>query len=135
MNMENIVKAICDFIWSLPLLIALFGVGVYFSFKLNFVQIRHIKRAFGYILKSKKPQDNSDFLGDISNFASLCTALSATLGTGNIVGIAVAKTNQLNILINPFKDTLTLPNHFEICRTGAIILRLHASYDSKFHSS
>lgn len=90
MNMENFVKSICDFVWSLPLLIALFGVGVYFSFKLNFVQIRHIKRAFGYILNSKKRSENSSIMGDISNFASLCTALSATLGTGNIVGIAVA---------------------------------------------
>ena len=90
MNMENFVKLICDFVWSLPLLIALFGVGVYFSFKLKFVQIRHIKRAFGYILNSKKRSENISIMGDISNFASLCTALSATLGTGNIVGIAVA---------------------------------------------
>ena len=87
---ENVAKIICDLVWSFPLLIALFGVGVYFSFKLNFVQIRRIKEAFGYILKSKKSQENSSLLGDISNFASLCTALSATLGTGNIVGIAVA---------------------------------------------
>ena len=90
MCIENIAQEICDLIWSFPLLIALFGVGVYFSFKLNFVQIRRIKEAFGYIMKSKKPQENAGLLGDISNFASLCTALSATLGTGNIVGIAVA---------------------------------------------
>ena len=90
MCIENIAQEICDLIWSFPLLIALFGVGVYFSFKLSFVQIRRIKEAFGYIMKSKKPQENAGLLGDISNFASLCTALSATLGTGNIVGIAVA---------------------------------------------
>ena len=37
MDIENIAKVICDFIWSFPLLIALFGVGVYFSFKLDFL--------------------------------------------------------------------------------------------------
>ena len=60
---ENVAKIICDLVWSFPLLIALFGVGVYFSFKLNFVQIRRIKEAFGYILKSKKSQENSSLLG------------------------------------------------------------------------
>lgn len=90
MCIENIAQIICDLVWSFPLLITLFGVGVYFSFKLDFVQLRRIKKAFGYILNSKKQDRNSLILGDISNFASLCTALSATLGTGNIVGIAVA---------------------------------------------
>ena len=90
MDIENIAKVICDFIWSFPLLIALFGVGVYFSFKLDFLQIRHAKRACRHILNSKKLAENGSIIGDISNFASLCTALAATLGTGNIVGIAVA---------------------------------------------
>lgn len=90
MYIESVLRAICDIVWSFPLLIALFGVGIYFSFKLNFVQIRHIRKAFSHILNSKKSQGNNHILGDISNFASLCTALSATLGTGNIVGIAVA---------------------------------------------
>ena len=90
MYIENIAQAICNLVWSFPLLITLFGVGVYFSFKLKFVQLRRIKEAFGYILNSKKRVGNNQILGDISNFASLCTALSATLGTGNIVGIAVA---------------------------------------------
>ena len=89
MNTENIVKLICDLVWSFPLLITLFGTGLYFSFKLDFIQIRCIGKAFRCILDSKK-QNTKAITGDVSGFAALCTALSATLGTGNIVGIAVA---------------------------------------------
>lgn len=85
--MEDLIRLICDIVWSFPLIIVILGAGIYFSFKLRFIQIRCLKRAFGYITHSKT---SSYEIGDISKFASLCTALSATLGTGNIVGIAVA---------------------------------------------
>lgn len=83
--MEKGIESLYSVVWSLPLIFLLLSVGIYFSFKLKFVQIRCLAQAFKYLTKSHKAQ-----IGDISNFASLCTALSATLGTGNIVGIAVA---------------------------------------------
>lgn len=86
--MEKILETLYNTIWSLPFILALLSVGLYFSFRLRFIQFRCLKEAFGYVLRPQKSQKRS--IGDISNFASLCTALSATLGTGNIVGIAVA---------------------------------------------
>ena len=91
MDIENLVRTTCDLVWSFPLLVALLGVGLYFSFKLKFIQIRNLKQAFRFVL-GQKEQKHDSLVGDISNFATLCTALSATLGTGNIVGIAVAIT-------------------------------------------
>lgn len=87
MGIEQLIKLAYRLVWSLPVILAFLSVGLYFSFKLKFIQIRCLKEAFAYILKSNKKKNA---IGDISNFASLCTALSATLGTGNIVGIAVA---------------------------------------------
>lgn len=84
--MKEILEVMYNTIWSLPFILALLSVGLYFSFKLKFVQIRHLGEAFKYLLNPQKERT----LGDVSNFGSLCTALSATLGTGNIVGIAVA---------------------------------------------
>lgn len=89
--MQNVVLFLRQIVWGLPLISLLLGVSVYFSFRLHFVQVRHLKPAFRALLRSrKKSRDSTPLLGDVSNFASLCTALSATLGTGNIVGVAVA---------------------------------------------
>jgi AGCS family alanine or glycine:cation symporter len=64
------------------------GVGIYFSFKLKFLQIWRLKLAMKCI---GDPREESPAGGvAVSNFASLCTALAATLGTGNIVGVALA---------------------------------------------
>ncbi len=86
--MQELVEKIYSVVWSLPFILVLLSVGLYFSFKLRFIQIRFLKQIFKRPAKEKS--GNKSALGDISNFASLCTALSATLGTGNIVGIAVA---------------------------------------------
>jgi AGCS family alanine or glycine:cation symporter len=76
-------------IWGPPLIAALLVISIYFSLKLKFLQISRLKLALKYVIEGKKHQKGK---GDISNFASLCTALSATLGTGNIVGVALAIT-------------------------------------------
>lgn len=86
--MESIVVTVYRCIWGLPFIFLLLAVGVYFSYRLRWVQVRCLKQAFTLVLCSHKTQ--TSVVGDISNFAALCTALSATLGTGNIVGIAVA---------------------------------------------
>lgn len=89
MEIENLIRSVCKIVWSFPLIAAILGVGLYFSFKLNFVQIRFFVQAFRSIIRSKLV-DSQHLVGDVSKFSALCTALSATLGTGNIVGIAVA---------------------------------------------
>lgn len=85
MNLIDIFNNINSFIWGPPLLILLVGTGILFTFKLNFLQIKKLPIAFKLIFK---PTDNGS--GDISGFAALCTALAATVGTGNIVGVATA---------------------------------------------
>ena len=73
-----------DFIWGIPLITLLLGTGIYFTIKLRLLQIKHLKYAFTCIFKKEEGD------GDISSFQSLCTALSSTIGTGNIVGVATA---------------------------------------------
>ncbi|MDP8078385.1 alanine/glycine:cation symporter family protein [Phocoenobacter skyensis] len=85
--LDTILKAIDSFIWGPPLLILLAGVGIYFTFKLQLIQIFRLPRALKYIFKPEKGENQK---GDISAFASLATALAATIGTGNIVGVATA---------------------------------------------
>ncbi|GHT92471.1 transporter [Alphaproteobacteria bacterium] len=89
-ELESILISISRMIWGIPLIAALLGTGVYFSFKLKFLQVSHLKLAIKYVINGDKQSDK--YVGDISNFASLCTALSATIGTGNIVGVALAIT-------------------------------------------
>ncbi|MBR0572788.1 MULTISPECIES: alanine/glycine:cation symporter family protein [Pasteurellaceae] len=85
--LDTILKSIDSFIWGPPLLILLAGVGIYFTFKLQLIQLFRLPRALKYIFKSEKGANQK---GDISAFASLSTALAATIGTGNIVGVATA---------------------------------------------
>ncbi|MDR1595928.1 MAG: amino acid carrier protein [Puniceicoccales bacterium] len=74
-------------IWGWPLIFAILALGTYLSCKLMVLKLSRLKLAFKYAMS-----DGEKGSGDISIFASLCTALSATLGTGNIVGMAVAVT-------------------------------------------
>ncbi len=85
MTIEPILSAIDSFIWGAPLLILLSGTGLYLTLRLGFIQIRYLPRALGYLFKKDKGGK-----GDVSSFAALCTALAATIGTGNIVGVATA---------------------------------------------
>jgi AGCS family alanine or glycine:cation symporter len=87
MSMEVFAKFISDaasFLWGYPLIVLLFGTHLFLTFKLRFIQ-RHIGKA----IKLSVAKD--DFAqGDVSQFSALCTALAATIGTGNIVGVATA---------------------------------------------
>ncbi|MGD8109284.1 alanine/glycine:cation symporter family protein [Vibrio sp. TRT 17S01] len=85
-NLQSILKTIDNFVWGPPLLILLVGTGVYFTFRLGLLQFRHLPTA----LKMVFSKDDTQKQGDVSSFAALCTALSATIGTGNIVGVATA---------------------------------------------
>lgn len=85
MTIESILSAIDSFIWGAPLLVLLSGTGFYLTLRLGFIQIRYLPRALGYLFKKDRGGK-----GDVSSFAALCTALAATIGTGNIVGVATA---------------------------------------------
>ncbi|MHB9782284.1 alanine/glycine:cation symporter family protein [Streptococcus sp. 10F2] len=74
------------FVWGPPLLILLVGTGIFLSFRLGMLQVTQLPRALKLIFKA----DDKNGTGDISSFAALSTALAATIGTGNIVGVATA---------------------------------------------
>ncbi|SUN49360.1 amino acid symporter [Streptococcus dysgalactiae subsp. dysgalactiae] len=82
--MITIAKLMDDFVWGPPLLILLVGTGIYLTSRLGLIQILKLPRAFKLIFS------DDDGHGDISSFAALATALAATVGTGNIVGVATA---------------------------------------------
>ncbi|HFI0227809.1 TPA: alanine/glycine:cation symporter family protein [Streptococcus suis] len=85
--MLELMQNINNFVWGPPLLLLLVGTGVYLTLRLGVFQIRKLPMAFRLIFASDQSGQ-----GDVSSFAALCTALAATVGTGNIVGVATAIT-------------------------------------------
>ena len=85
--MKEILRQVNGIMWGLPTLIALVGTGVYFTLHLRGIQVTGLLRAFKLLFIKEKDSDED---GDVSGFAALCTALAATIGTGNIVGVATA---------------------------------------------
>ena len=77
--------AIDDFIWGVPLMVLILFGGILLTVRLRAVQFRQLPRALRYMVKNEKGG-----AGEVSSFGALCTALSATIGTGNIVGVATA---------------------------------------------
>lgn len=84
-QINMLIKFIDDKIWGLPLITVILLTGIYLTLRLGFLQIRHLGKALRYMVKN---EDGGD--GEVSSFGALCTALSATIGTGNIVGVATA---------------------------------------------
>jgi AGCS family alanine or glycine:cation symporter len=82
--LEHALQSISGFVWGYPLLILLFGTHVYLTFRLRFIQ-RYLGKAIRLSF-----QRTSEGEGDVSHFGALTTALAATIGTGNIVGVATA---------------------------------------------
>ena len=82
--MLDFFTSIDDFVWGPPLLVLLVGTGIYLTIRLGLLQIIRLPKAFKLIFAEDKGE------GDISSFAALATALAATVGTGNIVGVATA---------------------------------------------
>ncbi|WP_186430789.1 sodium:alanine symporter family protein [Clostridium sp. BSD9I1] len=87
-NLIQIFNKIDSIVWGAPLLILLVGTGVYFTLRLKCLQIIKLPLALKYLF-SKEDEDSSG-KGDVTSFQALCTALAATIGTGNIVGVATA---------------------------------------------
>lgn len=88
-TIESINNAVNNFIWGVPAMICIIGVGLILSFRTRFIQIRK----FPYAIKStigKIFQKSESSHGSITPFQAVCTALAATVGTGNIAGVAGA---------------------------------------------
>lgn len=90
-KIESINGVVNDFVWGPYMLILLVGTGIYFSFRTNFLQIRKFVFTMKETLfKIFDKSDTSANEGDITPFQALSTALAATVGTGNIAGVATA---------------------------------------------
>ncbi|HZJ93379.1 MAG TPA: sodium:alanine symporter family protein [Thiopseudomonas sp.] len=85
---NSAVTAINDLVWGPPMLIAILGSGLFLMLSLRLMPLRNIKRGFLEIWNGRSKGDAS--IGEISPFAALMTSLAATVGTGNIAGVATA---------------------------------------------
>lgn len=83
--MDTLIAMLNDLMWGAVLIYLLIGVGIFFTFRLGFIQIRHFGHMFS-VLKNSRKSDNAG----ISSFQALCTSLAARVGTGNLAGVAVA---------------------------------------------
>ena len=84
-KINSIVEAIDGAVWGIPLILLIMACGVLLTVRLKGLQLRKLGLALKYMVKN---EDGGD--GEVTSFAALCTALSATIGTGNIVGVATA---------------------------------------------
>ena len=86
---ENVNSVVNNFIWGVPAMLCIFGVGLYLSIRTHFLQIRKfpyaIKTIIGRMFRKRNASD-----GALTPFQAVCTALAATVGTGNIAGVAGA---------------------------------------------
>ncbi len=81
----NWVSSVSDFVWGPPLIVLILVCGIWLTIRTGLLQVRHLGKALRYMF-----MDEEDGTGEVTSFGALCTALSATIGTGNIVGVASA---------------------------------------------
>lgn len=86
-SLQSILQTLDSLVWGPPLLLLLVGTGVYLTIRLGLLQIIRLPLALRLVFGRDQGQGK---VGDVSSFGALCTALSATIGTGNIVGVATA---------------------------------------------
>ncbi|MGN1274091.1 MAG: alanine:cation symporter family protein, partial [Thermoguttaceae bacterium] len=84
-SLTTLVDKADNFIWGLPLIITILFTGILLTCMLRFLHLLNLRNAFRYMFHTEEGTR-----GDVSAFGALCTALSATIGTGNIVGVATA---------------------------------------------
>ena len=84
-QIDQIIKVIDGAVWGLPLIILILFTGFLLTTRLGLLQIRHLGKALKFMFKNEE-----DGQGEVTSFGALCTALSATIGTGNITGVATA---------------------------------------------
>lgn len=84
-TINECLKAIDDFVWGAPLMVLILAGGLLLTFRTRCLQVRRLPLALKWMVKNEEGGE-----GEVSSFGALCTALSATIGTGNIVGVATA---------------------------------------------
>ena len=84
-SINQALNMIDNFVWGVPLMVLIIAGGLLLTIRLGLLQIRKLPLALKWML-----QNEEGGKGEISSFSALCTALSATIGTGNIVGVATA---------------------------------------------
>jgi len=85
-QLNDLLVSIDNFVWGIPLIVLIMATGLLLTFRLRGLQFSKLGLAFKYMFKNESTGKE----GDVSSFAALCTSLSATIGTGNIVGVATA---------------------------------------------
>lgn len=85
MNFSDFLVKVDDFIWGVPLMVLILVGGILLTVRLRLLQVVHLPLALKWMVKNEEGGE-----GDVTSFGALCTALSATIGTGNIVGVATA---------------------------------------------
>ncbi len=83
---SNVLTTVDDLVWGIPLIVLILSAGIFLTIRLKGLQIMKLPHAIRLIRANEKSGEH----GEVSSFAALCTALSATIGTGNIVGVATA---------------------------------------------
>ena len=84
-TINNFLSAVDNFVWGVPLMVLIMAGGIMLTVRLGLLQMRKLHLALKWMVKNEEGGD-----GEITSFGALCTALSATIGTGNIVGVATA---------------------------------------------
>ena len=82
---KQFLKYVDDLVWGVPLIVAILLTGIYLTIRLKGIQITKLPKALKYMFENEESGH-----GEVTSFGALCTALSATIGTGNIVGVATA---------------------------------------------
>ena len=79
------IETIDGWVWGFPLIVLIMACGIWLTIRVGALQIRHLGKALKFMVKNEE-----DGEGEVTSFGALCTALSAPIGTGNIVGVATA---------------------------------------------
>lgn len=85
MSVDNIISKIDNWVWGWTLIVLILAAGLWLTVRTGFVQVKHLGKALKFMIKNEEEGE-----GEVTSFGALCTALSATIGTGNIVGVATA---------------------------------------------
>lgn len=84
-TLTKILEQIDSIVWGVPLIVLILVAGIILTIRLRGLQVRHLGKALKFMVKNEEGGE-----GEVTSFGALCTALSATIGTGNIVGVATA---------------------------------------------
>ncbi|MFQ7110087.1 MAG: alanine/glycine:cation symporter family protein [Anaerovoracaceae bacterium] len=84
-SFTKVLETIDSVVWGVPLIVLIMGTGLFLTIRLGVLQFRKLGKALKYMVKNEE-----DGIGEVTSFGALCTAMAATIGTGNIVGVATA---------------------------------------------